>query len=397
MGARALDVLIALASRPNQVVGKADLLALVWPGVHVEEGSLRFHVAGLRKALGDGEDGARYIVTLPARGYCFVAPLSRSNLAVPPADTVNVGFRQANLPNNFARMVGRTDDVRALTTQLMSKRFVTVVGAGGIGKTTVAVAVAHDLAEAFAGAVLFVDLGMLSDPNLATTAMASMLGLSVHSADPTPSLLSYLRDKKILLVLDTCEHLIDGLAALATEIFIGAPQAHILATSREPLRVEDEHVYKLNPLACPPDEPCVTAALAQTFPATQLFLERAAGSGALLEIDDSDAAIIGGICRRLDGVALAIELAARHVEAFGLQQMAALLDRSLTCLGLGPRTAPPRQRTLQATLDWSYGLLSEMNGSCFADSPRSSGTSPSTRLWPLQSARKSTKRSSSVL
>ena len=141
---------------------------------------------------------------------------------------------------------------------------------------------------------------------------------------------------------------------------MAAPQVHILATSREALRVEGEHVYRLEPLACPPDDAGLTAAVAQTFPAIQLFLERAVASGARLDLSDAEAAIVASICRKLDGVALAIELAARRVEAYGLQQTAALLDQRLTLLWLGPRTAPPRQKTLQATLDWSYGLLSEL-------------------------------------
>ena len=153
-------------------------------------------------------------------------------------------------------------------------------------------AVGHDLIEAFAGAVLFVDLGMLSDPSLVATAVASMLGLSVQSDDATPSLIAYLRDKRILLILDTCEHLIEAVAALASRIFVAAPQVHILATSREALQVEGEHVYRLDPLACPPDDPGLTAAVAQTFPATQLFIERAAASGARLDLNDADAAIV---------------------------------------------------------------------------------------------------------
>ena len=175
-----------------------------------------------------------------------------------------------------------------------------------------------------------------------------------------PSLIAYLRDKRILLILDTCEHLIEAVAALASRIFADAPQVHILATSREALQVEGEHVYRLDPLGCPPDDPALTAAAAQTFPATQLFVERAAASGARLDFSDAEAAIVASICRKLDGVPLAIELAARRVEAYGLQQTAALLDQRLTLLWHGPRTAPPRQKTLQATLDWSYGLLSDL-------------------------------------
>ena len=255
LGARALDILIVLISAPNEVVSKKDLIARVWPDVVVEEGSLRFHMAGLRKALGDGKDGARYITTLAGRGYCFVAPVvagepvRRRRAASPPH------FPHANLPNRLSRMVGRDEDVLTLSAQLTASRFVTIVGAGGVGKTTVAVAVAHHLSEAFEGAALFVDLGMLSDPNLVATAIASMLGLSVGSDDARPSLMAYLRDKRVLLILDTCEHLIDAVAALAASIIEAAPQVHILATSREALRVEGEHVYRLDALACPPDEP----------------------------------------------------------------------------------------------------------------------------------------------
>jgi predicted ATPase/DNA-binding winged helix-turn-helix (wHTH) protein len=361
LGARTLDTLIALVSQPNEVISKRDLLAQVWPDVTVEEGSLRFHIASLRKALGDGKDGARYIATMAGRGYCFVAPVSRPHQDDVQAANANLpSFPHTNLPGRLMRMVGRDSDVLRLSTQLTAARFVTIMGAGGVGKTTVAVAVGHHLTEAFAGAVLFVDLGMLSDQNLASTVLASMLGLAVQSRDATPSLIAYLRDKRIFLILDTCEHLIEAIAALASQIFTAAPQVHILATSREALGVEGEHIYRLDPLAIPPDDLDLTAAVARTFSAPQLFVERAAASGARLEFNDAEAAIVVGICRRLDGVALAIELAARRVGAYGLQQTAALLDQRLTLLWLGPRTAPPRQKTLHATLDWSYGLLSEL-------------------------------------
>ena len=149
------------------------------------------------------------------------------------------------------------------------------------------------------------------------------------------------------------------MAALTSRIVAAAPQVHILATSREALQAEGEHVYKLDPLACPPEDPGLTAAVAQTFPAIQLFMDRAVASGARIDFSDAEARIVAGICRKLDGVALAIELAARRVEAHGLAQIAALLDQRLMLLRLALRTAPPRQKTLQATLDWSYGLLSE--------------------------------------
>jgi predicted ATPase/DNA-binding winged helix-turn-helix (wHTH) protein len=359
LGPRALDILIALLSHPNEVVSKKDLLAKVWPDVTVEESSLRVQIANLRKALGDGKCAARYITTLAGRGYCFVAPVSRSSDQT-NADSAAGRFPHVNLPSRLNRMVGRADDVRAVSARLVDARFVTILGAGGVGKTTVAVAVAHDLTEVFSGAAIFVDLGALSDLNLVTTTLASMLGLSVPTDDATSGLIAYLRDKRILLILDTCEHLIEAVAALASRIFAAAPQVHILATSREALRVEGEHIYRLDPLASPPDDSKLTAAIVQTFPATQLFIERAMASGARLDFSDVEATIAANICRKLDGVALAIELAAGRVEAYGLQQTAALLDQSLTRSWQGQRTAPPRQKSLQATLDWSYGLLSEL-------------------------------------
>jgi predicted ATPase/DNA-binding winged helix-turn-helix (wHTH) protein len=360
LGARALDILIVLSSTPNQVVSKKELMSRVWPDVVVEEGSLRFHMAGLRKALGDGKNGARYITTLAGRGYCFVAPVVQKSSPREVATVTAGHFPHANLPNRLGRMVGRDDDVLKLSAQLTASRFVTIVGPGGVGKTTVAIAVAHHLTDAFAGSVLFVDLGMLSDPKLATTAVSSMLGLSVQSDDAIPGLIAFLRTKRILLILDTCEHLVDAIAGLAARLMEAAPQVHVLATSREALRIEGEHVYRLDALACPPDVPGLTAAAVREFPAAQLFLERAAASGAHLDVSDVDAPIVADICRKLDGVALAIELAARRVESYGLQQTAALLDQHLTLLWVGSRTAPPRQKTLQATLNWSYELLSEL-------------------------------------
>ncbi|CAN5393160.1 winged helix-turn-helix domain-containing protein [soil metagenome] len=357
LGSRAFDILIALVSRPAEPVSKRDLLAQVWPDAIVDEGSLRFHVAGLRKALGDGKEGARYITTLAGRGYCFVARVTRTmHFAEPALDAA----AQSNLPGRLLRMVGREDGVLMLASQLKAARFVTIVGAGGVGKTTIAVAVGHDLAATFAGAVLFIDLGALSDPKLVATHFASMLGLSAHSDDPSLTLTAHLRTRRVLLILDNCEHLIEPVASLAGRVFAAAPHVHILATSREPLRVEGEHVYRLAPLAFPRDEAGRAAATAMEFPAVQLFVERAAASGGRLDLTDQNLAIVVDICRRLDGIALAIELTAGRVAAFGLQQTAALLEERLSLLWQGQRTAPPRQQTLKATLDWSYGLLSEL-------------------------------------
>jgi predicted ATPase/DNA-binding winged helix-turn-helix (wHTH) protein len=358
LSARALDILIVLVERAGEVVSKKKLMARVWPDVTVDESNLRFHVAALRRALEDGQSGARYVTTIAGRGYCFVAPISRSNAPRRPSAEGVFTDQLHKLPTCLKRMVGRDETVEKISAHLVAERFVTIVGSGGIGKTTVAVSVAHALLANFEGAVHFFDLGPLNDPLLVPGAIASMLGLLVQSNDPTPSLISFLRDKRVLLLLDSCEHVIETAAALTERIFEEAPRVHILATSRESLRVEGEHVYQLSPLESPPDDPGLTAAEALSFPAVQLFVERVAASGHLFKLSDSDAQIVGTICRKLDGIALAIELAAGRVSAYGIQKTATLLDSRFRLLWPGRRTALPRHQTLSATLDWSYDLLS---------------------------------------
>jgi predicted ATPase/DNA-binding winged helix-turn-helix (wHTH) protein len=358
LGSRALDLLIALVERATEVVSKRELMARVWPNLVVDEGSLRFHIGSLRKVLGDGQSAVRYVTNVPGRGYCFVAPIERSAVKPLLAEHV-VADRAAKLPARLLRMVGRNEAVQEISEQLIGQRFVTVVGPGGIGKTTVAVSIAHAKFAEFGGAVHFVDLGALDDPALVPSALASTLGLSVNSHSPIKALLSFVRDQRMLLVLDGCEHVIETAAALAESIFREASQVHILATSRESLRVEGEQVCRLPPLGCPPDAPGLKAAEAMSFPAVRLFVERVTASGHPFVLSDADAPIVADLCRRLDGIALALELAASRVAALGIRGTAALLDSQFRLLWQGRRTALPRHQTLGATLDWSHNLLSE--------------------------------------
>jgi predicted ATPase/DNA-binding winged helix-turn-helix (wHTH) protein len=360
LGGRALDILIALLKRPGEVVTHNELISNVWPDVTVEEANLRFQMAALRKALGDGRDGARYVSNVAGRGYCFVASITRS-AADPAASitgiTATEGVRK--LPPRLTRMVGRDDTVRSLAEQLQAWRFVSIVGPGGVGKTTVAISVAHSLIDGFHDAVFFIDLAALTDPQLVPTAIASALGFMVQTQDPLVSLLAFIGDRKILLVLDSCEHVIGVAAAMAERLVSEAPQAHILATSREALQVEGEHVHLLYSLDCPPEGAGLTAMEALRYPAAQLFMERAAASGHGAALSDIDAPIVARSCRRLDGVALAIELAASRVGSLGIRGTAELLDNRFSLLWQGRRTALPRHETLNAMLDWSYNLLSE--------------------------------------
>ncbi|WMT76361.1 winged helix-turn-helix domain-containing protein [Bradyrhizobium sp. Ash2021] len=360
VGGRALDVLITLLARAGEIISNKELVARVWPNVIIEEANLRVHIAALRKALDDGIGGARYISNVAGRGYCFVASVTRTEATqrLPTLASAALG-RIQRLPGLPTRMVGREESVRTLLGKLMTCRLVTIVGPGGVGKTTVAAAVAHALVESFQGAVFFVDLGALADPYLVPTAVATALGLMMTLQDPLLTLIGGLRDKRILLVLDNCEHLIDATAQLGERILNEAPQTHILATSREALRAEGEHIHLLYSLDTPPDHPDLRASEALKFPAVQLFMQRAVASGHRPELSDSDAPVVANICRRLDGIALAIELAASRVGSLGIGGTAELLDNRFRGVWNARRTALPRHQTLQSMLDWSYNLLTE--------------------------------------
>jgi predicted ATPase/DNA-binding winged helix-turn-helix (wHTH) protein len=363
LGGRATDILRLLVSRAGEVISKDDFLAYAWSGLVVEEISLRVHIAELRKALGDGKEGARYITNVPSRGYCFVAPVERSGRAPMRVTAAPLAVLEksamVSLPHRLERMVGREEVVRELSDRLSSDRFITLRGPGGIGKTSVAVALAHEMLQLFDGQVYFLDLAPLQDEALVASTVAAGLGLVVHHADPTESIISYLQDRRLLLVLDSCEHVIDVVARLAEGIHQRAPGVSILATSRESLLVQGEQIFELVPLQGPPQGAGLSVTQALSYPAIRLFVERATAAGHRAEMSDDDAAVLAEICGKLDGIALAIELAAVRVGVHGLREVAALLDGRLKLEWRGRRTAPPRHQTLGATLDWSYGLIEE--------------------------------------
>jgi len=355
LSTRALDILAVLVERSGELVSKRELLERVWTDVTVDEGALRFHMSVLRKALGDGQAGARYITTQSGRGYCFVSPVGRAVRPQAAQRESPVHERVRLLPARLTRMVGRDETIQRVTRQLIADRFISIVGPGGIGKSTVAVAVGHVMLAEFADDVCYVDLGALRDPLLVANAVASALGVLVRSQDAASGIVALLQDKRMLLILDSCEHVIETASLLAERIYQEALQVHILATSRESLRVEGEHVVRLAALESPPDDPGLAAEQILAFPAAQLFIERAVASGHRFDIGEADARRVGEICRRLDGIALAIELAAGRVNAFGIHETATLLDNRFRLQGR--RTALRRHQTLGATLDWSYGLL----------------------------------------
>ncbi len=357
LGNRAMEILIALVERAGELVSKEALIARVWPNTFVDETNLRVNVASLRRILRDGQNGNRYIVTDAGRGYRFVAPLSvlgekalPTMVAAPP--------RIDNLPGTLTRVIGREATIATLSAQLPERRFITLVGPGGIGKTTIAVAVARELAASYPDGVAFLDLAPITDPGLLASTCATVLGLSISADDRLPGLLAHLRNRQMLLVFDSCEHVIEAAAALAEEVSVGAAGVHILATSREPLRAAGERVHRILPLESPAASAGLTAAEALTFSGVELFVERARAANLdSFELREADAPPVAEICRRLDGIALAIELAAGRVATFGARELADRLDDRFRLLTGGRRTALPRHQTLSATLDWSYELL----------------------------------------
>ena len=354
LGGRALDLLIALVASAGETVSKRELMARVWPDTVVDEGTLRFHMVAVRKALGDGVDGRRYIVNTASKGYTFVAAVERGTADAGARPVVAVPAR--SLPAPGPAIVGRDAEVGALVAAIVERRLVSVVGSGGIGKTTVAIASAHAAAGRFDGDVHFVDLSAISTTELVCSSVAAVVGLQ-NRLDELPALVGHLAERKALIVLDCCEHVIAGAAQVAEALVQGCPRVHVLATGREPLRANGEFVHRLAPLAFPEEGAGMTAAAALAYPAVRLFVDRAAASGAGFVLTDGDAPLASQLCRELDGIALAIELAAGRIEALGLKAITSHFDANAKLMWHGRRTAVPRQLTLGATLAWSYDLL----------------------------------------
>jgi predicted ATPase/DNA-binding winged helix-turn-helix (wHTH) protein len=357
IGGRALDILVALLENAGELVSKNELITRVWPDTVVEEGNLKVNIAALRRVLGEEAGGSRYIATVVGRGYRFVAPVKASRRAAEVLEAGKTPVRRHNLPNGSTRIFGRSGAIDAIRLDLEQSRLVSVTGAGGIGKTTVALAAAEQVVAGFADGVWLVDVALHRDPTWVPNAIATAVSAPMSSADMLAAVVEFLRDRELLLVLDNCEHILDGVILCVERILAGSPRVKVLATTREPLHVSGERVRTLSGLDAPPPESRPSAVEALAFSAVQLFVDRATGSSDSFSLGDADAPIVAEICRKLDGLALAIEFAATRVEAFGVEGLLAQLDDRFRVLG-ERRAGPERHRTLTAMLDWSYGLLS---------------------------------------
>ncbi|SEN20980.1 Predicted ATPase [Luteibacter sp. UNCMF331Sha3.1] len=370
IGGRAFDMLVALVERPGVVWSKRELIARVWPDVVVEEGSLRFHMTGLRRILGDGEDGGRYISTQVGVGYAFVGAVRRvdddATRSVPASlhkpEPARLVSNAGDLPTR-RRLVGREADVDRILARLSAPILYTVAGAGGAGKTSIALEVGHRLAEA-GRIVRFVDLAQVEDPALVPYALAGALHIPVQTDDPLAVVIAHLRDRAIVLFVDNCEHVVDAVSGTLERLREAAPDVTVLATSREPLRAHDECVHWLDALTYPARNVGDSDEILG-YSAVQLFLERASASGATSVPDAASLRLVADICRRLDGMALPIELAALRVGSHGIEATHELIGERFSLEWSGRRTAAPRQQTLRATLDWSYDLLTPLERLAF--------------------------------
>ena len=362
IGDKAFDLLLTLIESPGDVVTKAELAERVWRREWVEDVNLRVTIGALRKLLGPTSDGGDYIVNVVGRGYSFSGAVAIESWpgarveSKPPRMWVQTAAA-GRPPPLLNPVIGRQREIRLITDLLAVQRLVTIVGPGGIGKTTVAIACASGRAEMEDG-VCFVDFGPIRDPALVSARIAAGLGAEQTVSDPLGYIVGHLAPRRQLLILDNCEHVADAVAAIAEDILRHAPRVKIIATSREPLRVSAEVVVRLEALGYPEHCDGLTVAEAMTFAAVQLFVDRVQAVSPEFVLTASLAPVAAEICRRVDGIALAIQLAAGRVPAFGVNGVAARLDDRFHLLSQGQRTALPRHQTLEATFNWSYELLS---------------------------------------
>jgi predicted ATPase/DNA-binding winged helix-turn-helix (wHTH) protein len=362
VGGRAFEVIEVLAQSAGELVTKDELMNRIWPGAIVTENTLHVHVAAVRKALGAYRS---LLKTESRRGYRLLGEwtVRRHDAAKPP-----VGLRRTqvtgeppatNFPAVVTPLIGRSTAQHRLQDLVSAYRIVTLTGPGGIGKTALALEVARRVVGEFADGGWLVDLASLADPGLVPSAVAGALMLRLAANIISPEAVARaIGEKKLLLVLDNCEHVIDAAAMLAETLIRLCPRATILATSREVFRIEGECAHRVPPLEVPTEDQVDPAQiLGHSAPA--LFVARAKELDADFSSQAESLPTIAAICRHLDGIPLAIEFAAARAATLGIDEVAAGIRDRFALLTSGRRTSIPRHRTLRATLDWSYNLLTD--------------------------------------
>ena len=354
---RQFDVLLYLAQRHDEVVSKDELIRVNWHGLAVGDDSLTKCISEIRRVLGPGLRGT--LRTLTGRGYMLTGWRMTDGRRLLPSPE-EAGRLPAARP-----LVGREADTTRVLDLLAHERLVTIAGSGGVGKTSLAIAAAHGAEAGFSEGAYFVPLAPLGRDGSVAAAILAGLRISAHG-DPLSAIVAELRNRRPLLVLDNCEHVIDDAALVVTKLLAEAPGVVVLATSREPLAVDLEAIYRVGPLAYPEEVTGIAASEALGYPAVQLLARRAAlvDQDFVLRNDDVAAAI--ELCRRLDGIPLAIVLASTQLQAMRLDQVVQGLDQRFDLLVRGSRDADPKQRTLRAMVAWSVDLLSLQEQELFA-------------------------------
>lgn len=359
IGARALDILLVLVESAGKIVSKEAIISQVWPKTFVEEINLRVHISALRRVLGVCPQSRGYITNVRQRGYSFVAHVEQLSQAA--SETALA----PSLPGRPVRIEGRDKLIDELTRRLHSRRHITLIGPGGVGKTTVALRVAQQQLGHFTDGVRFADLATLGEPALLAATLASEMGIAVpEGVDAQAHLLATLANRHMLVLMDNCEHLVDACAALSEALLQAAPGLHILATSREALRTAEEYVQPLAPLESPPLGSHLRLAAALRYPAVKLFVRRARARQADFRLLESEVPRVAELCWRLDGLPLAIELAAAQLDVQSLEGILAQLENHSYLSLLGRRSTPARHASLLASLEWSYALLSAEERRC---------------------------------
>jgi predicted ATPase/DNA-binding winged helix-turn-helix (wHTH) protein len=352
---RAFDVLWALVEANGECVTKDTLLARIWGDEVVEENNLQAHISTIRRVLGADRD---MIVTEFGRGYRATRPARAARAATtmlrPPAASI------APLPLPVARtpMIGRDRDLDSVVRLLDQNRFVTIVGPGGIGKTRLALEAARARSERFDGHVHFVEMAAVATPEATWPALAEALGIELTDGEPTADAITGLQGQRILVIIDNCEHLVGQIGRIVERLSRINPHLYVLATSQQVLNADGEYIVRLAPLATPPAA-VLTKTATLGYPAVQLFVDRVAAHMHEFACDDNQAAAVASICRHLDGIPLAIELAAARVPTLGIHGVLTGLTDRFRLLTGGRRNAPHRHQTLGATVAWSDSLLND--------------------------------------
>jgi non-specific serine/threonine protein kinase len=364
-----MDLLLLLIERRQELVTREAMAKQLWGSEVFTDVDAGIHTAILRirQVLGDSSEAPHFVQTVSGKGYRFIAPVEVVVLPSParlpgvePGDERVPEPRRHNLPAELTSFVGRGKELRELSRMLTSSRLLSLTGAGGVGKTRLGVQLARELIERFPDGVWLVDLAPLTLPDLLAQTIAMALGVrESRERSMRDALVDALRDQRLLLVLDTCEHLIEACAALVEQLLNEAPALRVIATSREALAVPGEIVYRVPSLSLPDAAIPPLAETPSESEAIQLFVDRAMSIDPEFRAHDAPIDTIARICRRLDGIPLAIELAAARIAVLSPEQLESRLQDRFRLLTGGARTAVARQRTLEATVDWSHQLLSD--------------------------------------